>query len=88
MFSPDLETHLKHLTKVLSRLKKAYLYNKLEKYEFCVLYLDFLGYRISSNGILMDPKRISSIKSTFLLVNMLFIYFFFLFIYYLLIIIY
>ncbi len=61
IFSPDLETHYKHLTEVLSRLRKAGLYAKLEKCEFCVPYLDFLGHRISSDGILMDPKKVSSI---------------------------
>ena len=61
IFSPDLETHYKHLIEVLTRLRKAGLYAKLEKCEFCVPYLDFLGHRISSDGILMDPKKISSI---------------------------
>ena len=47
IFSPDLETHYEHLIKVLSKLRKAGLYAKLEKCEFCVPYLDFLGHRIS-----------------------------------------
>jgi len=49
-FPPDLETHLKHLTEVLSRLK-------LEKCKFCITYLNFLEHRISSDGILVDPKK-------------------------------
>jgi len=61
IFSPDLETHYEHLIKVLSKLRKAGLYTKLEKCEFCIPYLDFLGHRISSDGILMDPKKVSSI---------------------------
>ena len=61
IFSPDLETHYKHLIEVLTRLRKAALYTKLEKCEFCVPYLDFLGHRIYSDGILMDPKEVSSI---------------------------
>ena len=61
IFSPDLETHYEHLTEVLTRLRKAGLYAKLEKCEFCVPFLDFLGHRISANGIYMDPKKVSSI---------------------------
>ena len=61
IFSPYLKTYYEHLSEVLSRLRKAGLYAKLEKCEFCVLYLDFIGHRISSDGILMDPKKISSI---------------------------
>jgi len=61
VFSPDMDTHFTHLTEVLKRLRKANLYAKLEKCEFCVPFLDFLGHRISSNGIFMDPKKVSSI---------------------------
>jgi len=61
VFSPDLETHFKHLTIVLTKLRKAGLYAKLEKCEFCVSSIDFLGHRISSEGIFMDPNKVSSI---------------------------
>ena len=61
VFSPDMDTHFSHLTEVLKRLRKAGLYAKLEKCEFCVPFLDFLGHRISSDGIFMDPKKVSSI---------------------------
>ena len=61
VFSPDLETHYEHLSEVLRRLRKAGLFAKLEKCEFCVPYLDFLGHRISCDGIFMDPKKVSSI---------------------------
>jgi len=52
IFSLDLETY-KHLTEVLTRLRKAGLYAKLKKCEFCVPYLDFFGHRIYFDGILM-----------------------------------
>jgi len=61
IFSPDLDSHYKHLSEVLKRLRNAGLFAKLEKCEFCVPYLDFLGHRISSEGIFMDPKKVSSI---------------------------
>ena len=61
VFSPDMDSHFTHLIEVLKRLRKAGLYAKLEKCEFCVPFLDFLGHRISSEGIFMDPKKVSSI---------------------------
>ena len=61
VFSPDPKSHIKHLSIVLSRLLEAGLFAKLEKCEFCVPYIDFLGHRISSEGIFMDPKKVSSI---------------------------
>ncbi len=61
IFSSDLDSHYQHLIDVLQRLRKAGLYAKLEKCEFCVPFLDFLGHRISSDGIFMDPKKVSSI---------------------------
>jgi len=61
VFSPDMDSHFSHLIDVLRRLRKAGLYAKLEKCEFCVPFLDFLGHRISSDGIFMDPKKVSSI---------------------------
>ena len=61
IFSPDANTHYIHLIEVLKRLRKAGLYAKLEKCEFCVPFLDFLGHRISSDGIFMDPKKVSTI---------------------------
>ena len=60
VFSSDLETHLDHLAKILQRLRKAGLYTKLKKKkknEFYIPFLNFLGHRISTDGILMDPKK-------------------------------
>jgi len=61
IFSPDMDTHFHYLIEVLKRLRKAGLYAKLEKCEICVPFLEFLGHRISSDGIFMDPKKVSSI---------------------------
>jgi len=54
-------SHFEHVIKVLKRLRKAGLFAKLEKCEFFVPYLDFLGHRISATGVSMDSKWISSI---------------------------
>eukprot|EP00833_Pecoramyces_ruminatium_P006384 jgi/Orpsp1_1/1180416/evm.model.c7180000073352.1 len=61
IFSPNYTVHITHVSEVLTRLRKAGLYAKLEKCEFFVPFIDFLGHRISSEGILMDPKKVSSI---------------------------
>ena len=61
IFSPKMDIHFQHLIEILRRLRKAGLYAKLEKCEFCVPFLDFLGHRISSDGVFMDPKKVSSI---------------------------
>jgi hypothetical protein len=47
IYSGSLEEHAKHLRKVFQRLKKNKLYAKLEKCEFGVTEVDFLGHRIT-----------------------------------------
>jgi len=61
IFSENFKIHVKHVSEVLERFRNAGLYAKLEKCEFFVPFIDFLGHRISSKGILMDPKKVSSI---------------------------
>jgi len=61
IFSPNYKIHIKHVSEVLSRLRKAGLFAKLEKCEFFATFIDFLGHRISSEGISMDPNKVDSI---------------------------
>jgi len=61
IFSPNFKTHISHVKTVLELLRSAGLYAKLEKCEFFVPFIDFLGHRISSEGIHMDPSKVSSI---------------------------
>ena len=61
IFSPNYKIHIKHVNEVLSRLRKAGLFAKLEKCEFFASFIDFLGHRISSEGISMDPNKVDSI---------------------------
>ncbi len=61
IFSPDYKTHINHVITVLKLLRSAGLYAKLEKCEFFVSFIDFLGHRISGEGIHMDPNKVSSI---------------------------
>jgi len=57
IFSPDLDSHYKHLAEVHDRLRKASLYTKLEKSKFCDPFLDCLSHTISADSILTDPKK-------------------------------
>ena len=61
IFSSDYKSHVIHLKEVLSRLRRAGLFAKLEKCAFFADSIDFLGHRISGKGILMDPHKVESI---------------------------
>ena len=61
IFSSDYFSHVEHIKEVLSRLRNSNLVATLEKCEFFVPYIDFLGHRISAEGINMDPSKVSSI---------------------------
>jgi hypothetical protein len=63
VFSDNMEAHVGHVREVLSRLRNAHLYAKLEKCSFHTSSVDFLGYRISPSGISMDPGKVASVLS-------------------------
>ena len=50
-----------HLRIVLQTLKENHLYAKLSKCEFLLREVSFLGYVISSGGIVVDPSTIDAI---------------------------
>uniref|UniRef100_A0A803SSG0 ribonuclease H n=1 Tax=Anolis carolinensis TaxID=28377 RepID=A0A803SSG0_ANOCA len=58
----DKEKHVKLVREVLQRLREAKLYAKLSKCEFNKTQIDFLGYRISPEGLAMDPAKVSDVK--------------------------
>ena len=61
IFSSSLEFHRRHVRSVLGRLRQHGLYAKAEKCEFEQESIPFLGLIISSEGIKMDPQKISAI---------------------------
>ncbi|KAG4104997.1 hypothetical protein H8356DRAFT_1418969 [Neocallimastix lanati (nom. inval.)] len=67
IFSPDLDSHYKHLAEVHDRLRKASLYTKLEKSKFCDPFLDCLSHTISVPAILewSAPSNIKQLQSFF-----------------------
>ncbi len=61
IYSSSLEEHAEHLRKVFQRLKENKLYAKLEKCEFGVTEVDFLGHRITQKGLKMDDHKVKAI---------------------------
>jgi transposase InsO family protein len=55
------EGHVRRLTQVAERLKKAGLTISVEKSKFCVQQLRYLGYLIDSRGLHPDPEKVSAI---------------------------
>jgi hypothetical protein len=61
IYSSSLEEHAEHLHKVFQRLRENKLYAKLEKCEFGVTEVDFLGHRITQEGLMMDDHKVKAI---------------------------
>jgi len=61
IYSGSLEEHAKHLRKVFQRIRENKLYAKLEKCEFGVTEVDFLGHRITQKGLKMDDHKVRAI---------------------------
>jgi hypothetical protein len=61
IYSSSLEEHEEHLCKVFQRLRENKLYAKLEKCEFGVTEVDFLGHRITQEGLKMDDHKVKAI---------------------------
>jgi hypothetical protein len=61
IYSNSLEEHAEHLRKVFQRLRENKLYAKLEKCEFGVMEVDFLGHRITQEGLKMDNHKVKAI---------------------------
>jgi hypothetical protein len=61
IYRSSLEEHVEHLRKVFQRLRENKLYAKLEKCEFRVTEVDFLGHRITQEGLMMDEHKVKAI---------------------------
>ncbi|XP_073500291.1 uncharacterized protein [Phyllobates terribilis] len=62
IYSPDLESHWRSVREVLQLLMDNSLFAKLEKCEFAVQRISFLGYIISSKGFEMDPVKVQAVQ--------------------------
>ena len=61
IYSNSPEEHTRHVRLVLQKLREHGLYAALEKCEFSVEEVNFLGFVISPKGIAMEPDRIATI---------------------------
>jgi hypothetical protein len=61
VYSHFMEEHVEHPQKVFQRLKENKLYAKFEKCEFGVTEVDFLGHRITQEGLKMDGHKVKAI---------------------------
>jgi hypothetical protein len=60
VYSPDLPTHLHHLSLVLDKLRESNLYLKASKCSFAQTHLEYLGHIISDQGVATDPSKIEA----------------------------
>jgi len=62
IYSKDMESHQQHIWEVLCRLRLHGLFAKLEKCEFHSDSVEYLGYRLSPEGLTMSPDKIQTIS--------------------------
>jgi hypothetical protein len=58
IYSKTSEEYKEHLRKVLERLRSEKLYAKLEKCEFWLDSVSYLGHVISGEGVAVDPEKV------------------------------
>jgi hypothetical protein len=63
IFSKNKEEHDEHLHLVLQKLRENQLYAKLNKCEFWLKEVSFLGHIISEGGISVDPSKVKDVLS-------------------------
>jgi len=62
IYSEDVESHQQHVREVLCRLRLHGLFAKPEKCEFHSDSVEYLGYRLSPDGLTMSPDKIQTIS--------------------------
>ncbi|KAL0177369.1 hypothetical protein M9458_026263, partial [Cirrhinus mrigala] len=63
IYSRNMAEHRQHVQQVLHKLRQHQLYLKLEKCEFHKSSVQFLGYNINSEGVLMDQGKVDAIQN-------------------------
>lgn len=62
IYSPDLESHERHIHDVLSTLRDHRLFAAPEKCEFFRTSVTFLGYVVSHNSLKVDPSKVAAVR--------------------------
>ncbi len=63
IYSKNMAEHMQHLDWVLGQLKWAGLKIKVEKYEFAKSEIKLLEHRISKEGTIPDPGKVTAIEA-------------------------
>ena len=63
IFSPTLNEHIVHIKEVLTHLRDNSLFGKLEKCQFHCDSVEFLGFIVSANSVIMDESKTTAIRS-------------------------
>jgi hypothetical protein len=63
IFSKNEEEHDEHLRFILQKLRENQLYAMLNKCEFWLKEVSFLGHIISEGGISVDPSKVKDVLS-------------------------
>ena len=61
VYSKDAQEHEQHLRIVLETLREKKLYAKLNKCDFWLKEVSFLGHIVSAEGIRVDPAKIEAV---------------------------
>lgn len=62
IYSPDFDSHLAHLNSVLEKLAKHGLKLKMHKCHFLKKEVQYLGHRVSAEGISPDPEKVKCVE--------------------------
>ena len=62
VYSKDMKSHVEHVRQVLERLAKHELYAKASKSELAVTQTDYLGYRLSGEGISPQGQKVEAVR--------------------------
>jgi hypothetical protein len=63
IYSKSMDEHIEHLRTVFGALREACLFANLEKCNFCIDQVAFLGYVVTPQGIEVDEVKIEAMKS-------------------------
>src|SRR5262245_55394738 len=63
VYSNDPSEHTAHVREVLRRLRKHGMYARVEKCHFHVDTVEYLGYILSTDGLIMDESKVEVIKN-------------------------
>ena len=62
IYSKNEQIHAQHLRQVLQKLREHRLFGKLQKCEFFVTSLEFLGHKVSAQGIAVLERKVQALR--------------------------